>query len=99
MTKAPRLTPQTVRVLAGIFDNPGSSGAEICKLTSLPSGTVYPILARLEGAGWLRSNWENIDPSEAGRPRRRFYSLTAEGAREAKSGASEVARLYASFAS
>jgi DNA-binding PadR family transcriptional regulator len=37
------------------------------------------MLARLEAAGWLSSEWEAIDPREAGRPRRRFYRLTASG--------------------
>nr|WP_244197375.1 PadR family transcriptional regulator [Amycolatopsis coloradensis] len=50
-------------------------GLEICGAAGLPSGTIHPILTRLEKAGWLRSRWERIDPSELGRPRRRYYSL------------------------
>ena len=98
MANGPRLTPQTIRVISALFDQPGSSGADVCKVTSLPSGTVYPILVRLEDAGWLRSQWENVDPSVAGRPRKRFYTLSAEGVSEAKKGASEAAKLYAGFA-
>lgn len=45
-----------------------------------PSGTIHPILARLEQAGWLESRWEEIDPSEKGRPRRRYYRFTSDGA-------------------
>lgn len=50
-------------------------GLEICAAAGLPSGTIHPILARLEKVGWLRSRWEKVDPSEQGRPRRRYYSL------------------------
>ncbi|MGW7534075.1 PadR family transcriptional regulator [Amycolatopsis sp. NPDC054798] len=50
-------------------------GLELCAAAGLPSGTIHPILARLEKAGWLRSRWEQVDPSERGRPRRRYYSL------------------------
>jgi PadR family transcriptional regulator, regulatory protein PadR len=44
---------------------------------SLPEGTVYPALHRLERAGLLSSSW-----SEGGNRRRRIYSLTAKGRRE-----------------
>ena len=46
-------------------------------------GTLYPILLRLESAGWFVSRWENIDPSAVGRPRKRFYRLTASGLAQA----------------
>ena len=49
----------------------------------LASGTLYPILLRLESAGWLASRWESVDPSEAGRPRRRLYRITPGGLRRA----------------
>lgn len=56
-------------------------GFEIMRVTELPSGTVYPLLRRLEDAGLVESRWEETDPSEQGRPRRRYYEVTAEGAR------------------
>lgn len=99
MTRTPQLTPQTMKVLIALYDEPGSSGADLCRATALPSGTVYPILTRLDDAGWLRSQWEVGDPSRLGRPRKRFYTLTAEGAREAKAGAQLNASIYARFAS
>ena len=40
---------------------------------------MHPILARLEGVGWLSSRWEDIDTRVEGRPPRRYYRLTAEG--------------------
>ena len=45
-------------------------------------GTLYKALGRLEERGLLASRWE--DPAAAeGRPRRRLYELTADGARVA----------------
>jgi DNA-binding PadR family transcriptional regulator len=43
-------------------------------------GTLYKALGRLEEHGLLASRWE--EPVE-GRPRRRLYALTGEGARAA----------------
>ena len=54
-------------------------GLEIGAAAGLRSGTVHPILARLEGYGWLASRWEHVDPTTEGRPARRYYRLTADG--------------------
>jgi PadR family transcriptional regulator PadR len=76
-----RMSFQTLRVLEAFLENPAQerSGADIHKRSSLASGTLYPILLRLESAGWLASRWEAIDPSVIGRPRKRLYKLTASG--------------------
>jgi PadR family transcriptional regulator, regulatory protein PadR len=81
----PRITLQVRLVLELLLADPGRErfGLEIVDGTGLPPGTIYPILARLEHLGWFESRWEEIDPHEAGRPRRRFYRLTATGAAEA----------------
>ena len=81
-----RLTHTTVKVLEAFFSKPtvGLSGADIAKETRLVAGTLYPILNRLERVGWLKSKWEDIDPSVEGRPRRKFYTLSAQGARQAR---------------
>ena len=47
--------------------------------TGLASGTLYPILVRLERAGWVEAQWEDIDPTVEGRPSRRYYRLTPLG--------------------
>jgi PadR family transcriptional regulator PadR len=64
-----------------LLENPtlGLSGAEISKKTKLGSGTMYPLLQRLEIAKWIIGNWEDVDPSEVGRPKRRLYKLTRAG--------------------
>jgi PadR family transcriptional regulator, regulatory protein PadR len=46
-------------------------------------GTLYKALSRLEEFGLLSSRWEDAAAAE-GRPRRRLYELTGEGARVAK---------------
>lgn len=75
------MTTQTLAVIAPMLDDPTRPwyGLELAASAGLKSGTIYPILARLEGAGWLESRWEDVNPSEAGRPRRRLYELTGLG--------------------
>ena len=46
-------------------------------------GTLYKALGRLEEFGLLGSRWEDAEAVE-GRPRRRLYELTGEGARVAE---------------
>ncbi|WP_205718269.1 PadR family transcriptional regulator [Actinomadura sp. WMMA1423] len=52
-------------------------GYRICEEAGIGSGTVYPILERLEQAGWIEGEWERGQPED--RPRRRFYRLTNVG--------------------
>jgi DNA-binding PadR family transcriptional regulator len=69
-------------VLAALTDGGGGwYGLRIAEATALRTGTVYPILARLEQAGWVTSSWE--DDGRGGRndpgARRKYYQLTPEG--------------------
>jgi PadR family transcriptional regulator, regulatory protein PadR len=79
-----RITPATVDVLA-VLDAGGQPtwGLAIIKQSGRPAGSVYPILERLESAGWVTSSWEEND--ERTGPRRRYYELTAQGATAARS--------------
>ncbi len=76
-----RITKQLLQVLAIFLEKPGQPfcGSNICDFTKLSTGTVYPILCRLEQNGWLESEWEKVEPQSVGRPRKRFYSLTNKG--------------------
>jgi DNA-binding PadR family transcriptional regulator len=57
-------------------------GFDIMAATGLTSGTVYPALDRLEQLGLLRSHWEDeADAHAEGRPARRYFRLTAAGAK------------------
>lgn len=46
-------------------------------LPTVKGGTLYPLLARLEAAGWVLPSWEH---GEAG-PARKRYALTGSGQR------------------
>jgi DNA-binding PadR family transcriptional regulator len=77
-----RIGGATVDVLGVLLDSDQPRwGLEIIKLTGRPSGSVYPLLDRLERAGWVTSSWD--DDSERRGPRRRMYVLTPDGAQEA----------------
>lgn len=88
------MTTSVAALLAVLLEDPHAEryGLELMRATGLPSGTLYPILTRLQEAGWLRADWEDVDPSAAGRPARRYYRLTPEGAAAART---ELAVLYA----
>ena len=90
MSKPPQMTSHTMKVLEAVISEPGSSGADIARRTKMASGTLYPILLRLEGAGWLESSWEVGSPEALGRPRKRFYRVTAEGAKAVRKIAQEM---------
>jgi DNA-binding PadR family transcriptional regulator len=87
-----RLTIPVQLVLRVLLDDPLAErhGLEIARNTPLPSGGVYPILARLEQAGWVSSGWEYIDPLVEGRRPRRYYRLTAEGAKAAQAALAQA---------
>jgi PadR family transcriptional regulator, regulatory protein PadR len=75
-----------LKVLNAFLEHPTEElyGLELSRTTGLKGGTLYPLLDRLEREGWLHRRWEDNDPSEQGRPRRRFYALTAHGQHEAR---------------
>jgi PadR family transcriptional regulator, regulatory protein PadR len=84
--RGPRMTLPTQLVLRALLADPTTEmyGLQICAEAGLPSGTIHPILARFERLGWLESRWEDITPQEEGRPRRRYYQLTEDGAERAR---------------
>ena len=57
-------------------------GYDLVRATGVKSGTVYPLLIRLEAQGYLEAQWQ--PPAAPGRPPRHAYRLTAEGARFAR---------------
>lgn len=74
-----KLTFATVSVLQAVAQGQ-RYGFGIMDATQLPSGTVYPILSRLEESGWVRSRWEDQQIAhDAKRPPRRYYEVTAPG--------------------
>jgi PadR family transcriptional regulator, regulatory protein PadR len=73
-----RLTPQTLQVLDAFLQESTAwrYGYEISRGTGLKSGTLYPILMRMEERHLLETAWETGEP---GRPARHMYRLTPEG--------------------
>jgi DNA-binding PadR family transcriptional regulator len=88
------MTIPTRLVLEALLVDPaaGRYGLEIGREAGLPSGTVHPILARLESAGWVTSSWEDVDPGDAGRPARRYYRLSADGVPAAREAVARARR-------
>jgi PadR family transcriptional regulator PadR len=87
-----RLSRPALKMLKFFIEKPleGKSGAEISRALGISSGTLYPLLARFENVGWLTSEWEFVDPVEVGRPRRRFYKLTAVGQNNASKALADL---------
>jgi PadR family transcriptional regulator len=90
-----RMTLQTQLVLRILLREARAEhyGLEIAKAAGLPTGTIYPILARLETAAWVESDWENIDETAEGRRKRRYYRLTPLGAARAREALARTKQL------
>jgi PadR family transcriptional regulator PadR len=85
-----RLTYPTTLVLHALLQG-HHHGFDIMDATALPSGTVYPILRRLEAEGCVRSHWEEEgEARKEQRPPRRYYELSTYG----RSVAAEAVARY-----
>jgi len=79
MARARHASAQTRAVLE-VFDSAPFKwryGLALSKQTGLKSGTLYPLLTRLAGQGFLEAAWERSE--HPGRPPRKAYRLTALG--------------------
>jgi PadR family transcriptional regulator PadR len=85
-TARPKLTAPVRLVMdlliSSTADDDDVWGLRICERTRLGPGTVYPILERLQRAGWVTSSRESGTPS--GRPPRRYYQVSGSGRAEYK---------------
>ncbi|MHB1593294.1 MAG: PadR family transcriptional regulator [Streptosporangiaceae bacterium] len=81
-----KMTAPLERVLRVLAADPAGQhyGYDLMKAARLPSGTLYPMLARLQDQGLVESEWEEQRSDTGGRPRRKYYRLTAEGATVAR---------------
>jgi PadR family transcriptional regulator PadR len=74
-----RLTQATALILQALATG-RRHGFQIMEVSGLPSGTVYPVLRRLERELAVESEWEAAETaSAAGRRARRVYHLTEPG--------------------
>lgn len=75
-----RMTYATALVLEAI-DQGHVYGFDIIDATRLRSGTVYPLLRRLEEFGLVRSKWEKVgEARKANRPVRKYYEMKPSAA-------------------
>jgi DNA-binding PadR family transcriptional regulator len=91
-----QLTPKMADVIKAFLEDPQIPryGFELMQLTGQPSGSLYPILARLEKAGWLTGGKEDIDPRKEGRPARRFYRISGAAVSVARIQLAELSERY-----
>ncbi len=89
-----KLTGPLERVWRAFLADPAAPryGYDLMKASGLPSGTLYPMLARLQKQGLVSSAWEPAGEDPSGRPARRYYSLTDQGI---ETGRQELARAGA----
>jgi PadR family transcriptional regulator, regulatory protein PadR len=78
------MTAPLERVLGAFLADPATRryGYDLMKAARLPSGTLYPLLARLEQQKLVASAWET--PQQEGQRPRKYYQLTGEGTRVAR---------------
>ena len=87
------LSSPAIAVLLALSDGV-AYGFDIMDATGLASGTVYPILARLESRGLAESHWEDPQAHRAeGRPARKYYRITGAGRRELATGLERIRAL------
>lgn len=84
MARTRALSPHARSILAALLDAEGrwSHGYELARLAGVKSGTLYPLLIRLEAQGYLEAEWQQ--PVEGGRPPRHAYRLTERGVQLAR---------------
>src|ERR1700690_807900 len=87
--KIPRISPETLLVLERFIERPTDwrYGYELSRETGLKSGTLYPILMRLEKYALLEACWV---ATEDGVPPRHTYRLTSDGLELARTKLAEA---------
>jgi PadR family transcriptional regulator PadR len=79
-----RVTDATLDVLEVLLTQDDTLyGLKIAKQINRPTGSVFPILARLEEHGWVESAWETDSRPQRG-ARRRLYRLSPDGMPQAR---------------
>jgi PadR family transcriptional regulator len=92
-----KLTGALERVLRVMVTDPAEPhyGYDLMRAAKLPSGTLYPMLARLQQEGLVDAEWEAQRQDTGGRPPRKYYRLTGEGLRIARHELARVAHVGA----
>jgi DNA-binding PadR family transcriptional regulator len=79
MASSRRLSRPAHLLLAALAEDPQAwrHGYDLLKRTGLKSGTLYPLLIRLNEQGLMDAEWQ--EPAEPGRPPRHAYRITQSG--------------------
>lgn len=87
MDRPRALSAQALIVLRALVEARGEwcHGYDLVRSTGLKSGTLYPLLIRLEARGYLDAEWQ--PPAAPGRPPRHAYRLSVSGLQLAREGA------------
>jgi DNA-binding PadR family transcriptional regulator len=84
MTRSRALSAHAKRILTALLagGTSWSHGYELARIADVKSGTLYPLLIRLQEQGYLEAEWQQ--PAERGRPARHAYRLTPSGMKLAR---------------
>ncbi len=94
MNRSRALSPQALAVVAVLAaTDDWRHGYDVMAQAGVKSGTLYPLLMRLEAQGLLQARW--VDSPQAGRPPRHVYRLTEAGRDWVTSLAEPLAALRA----
>ena len=78
MSRTRALSSQALAVVAALASTDDwRHGYDIMAQAGVKSGTLYPLLMRLEAQGLLEARW--VQSPQPGRPPRHVYRLTAAG--------------------
>jgi PadR family transcriptional regulator, regulatory protein PadR len=82
------MTRQTLALIRALMSHASewTYGYDLSRESGLKSGTLYPMLIRFAGRGWLESEWRH----EEGEKPRHMYRLTAHGRSGARLAISEA---------
>lgn len=90
MPRRPNTSPQALAAFAAFLERADQwrHGYDLMQATGMKSGTLYPLLIRLNESGLLETEW--TVPDGVGRGPRHVYRLTQEGAAFARAAIAEV---------
>jgi PadR family transcriptional regulator len=84
MRELRRVRSVTLDVLEVLLACGETYGRAVSTATGIPHPAIYEALNRLDEYGWTTSYREPVNPRAPGKPPRRLYTLTSEGATAAR---------------
>lgn len=86
MSSGKEFSPQRMALLAHMLGDPAQQwfALGLAETVGVRSSTVYDALKAWTVKGWIEFGWEDIDPEVEGRPRRKLYRFSSDGAAMAR---------------